>query len=174
MPICRVCNSTFPNWIRVDGTRRNVSSRRACPSCIQFKAGFRVERITPRPRYTACALCDKPNVNNRRRRCGACSTKIRRFRAKLVAIRLMGSTCSCGYSLRGDYANMAAFEFHHLRDKDFNFGNIANRSWTVIEAELRKCVLICSNCHRIEHSSRDESRFVEEAERYTGQLFALG
>jgi hypothetical protein len=62
------------------------------------------------------------------------------------------------------------FEFHHLRDKDFNFSGVANKSWDVIKMELLKCELLCSCCHRIEHSTREDVLLIAEAERYSGDL----
>ena len=48
------------------------------------------------------------------------------------------------------------FEFHHLdrRTKRFNLDlrSISNRSWREIRRESRKCILLCSNCHKEEHN----------------------
>ena len=113
-----------------------------------------------------CKLCGKPMKNNRRKRCGACNTKIRRVRCKIAAVAYLGGKCRCGYE-----GNIVAFEFHHLdpTQKEFTIGNVANKSWTVIKTELDKCILLCSNCHRIEHADRDEV-FMEEVSKYKGQV----
>lgn len=57
---------------------------------------------------------------------------------------------------------MAAFEFHHKNplEKDFQIGPAANKSWKVLEKELNKCELICSNCHKIEHSFEKDKAFL--------------
>ena len=40
-------------------------------------------------------------------------------------------------------------EFDHLADKDFAIGTaLARYGWTRIEAEIRKCEVVCANCHR--------------------------
>jgi hypothetical protein len=47
----------------------------------------------------------------------------------------------------------AAFDFHH-RDgetKDNTVGAMFHNDWEIIRVELDKCVLLCSNCHRVEH-----------------------
>jgi 5-methylcytosine-specific restriction endonuclease McrA len=116
-----------------------------------------------------CNLCDRSFESDRRRtRCQGCYTKIRRFRNKKRAIEMMGGECSiCGYKF--NYLNIAAFEFHHKNpeEKDFKIGQCANKSWKVVKAEIDKCVLLCSNCHGIEHSNvtikllREAFRFKE-------------
>jgi hypothetical protein len=115
-----------------------------------------------------CCLCSKVFEDDRNRsRCQSCNTKIRRVRAKTAAIKYLGGKCvRCGYD-----KHPAAFEFHHCKgEKDFNIGNVANRAWELIKRELDKCILLCSNCHRIEHSNRTEQKVLEEAAKYEGRI----
>lgn len=113
-----------------------------------------------------CNICNKPfnQLQGRnRKRCNSCNTKIRRYRNKLKAINLLGGKCNrCGFD------NPAALEFHHKdsSEKDFTIGNVANKSWDSIVDEVKKCELLCSNCHRIEHTTRYEKSFVEAALKY--------
>lgn len=110
-----------------------------------------------------CTLCKKNNLKDNRARCQACNTKIRRHRTKQAAVKLLGSKCvKCGWS-----GNILAFEFHHLRDKEFNVSGASNKSWVVLRKEVEKCELLCSNCHRIEHSNRNEE-FLKEVNNYKG------
>lgn len=117
-----------------------------------------------------CKLCKKQFKDYQgkgRSRCGSCNTKIRRYRTKAVAIKFLGGKCvHCGW--RG---NQAALQFHHTdpKEKDFIIGNVANKKWDVIRAELDKCVLLCANCHAIEHSSKDGDIFIKEALNYKGR-----
>ena len=58
--------------------------------------------------------------------------------------------CSkCGYNL-----HPAALEFHHLQDKKHNISRIARSGVpaNILEEEIKKCVVVCANCNRIEHS----------------------
>ncbi|MFA5023066.1 MAG: hypothetical protein WC385_02860 [Candidatus Paceibacterota bacterium] len=117
-----------------------------------------------------CKLCNK-NYNDyqgrHRARCGSCNTKIRRFRAKFAAIKFLGGECKhCGW--KGD---QAALQFHHdsPKEKDFGIGNVANKKWDFIKKELKKCTLLCANCHSIEHSTKNDLRFIEEAKNYKGK-----
>lgn len=59
----------------------------------------------------------------------------------------------CGYN-----KHPAALDFHHLdpKDKKFNITltNYPKYSKEQILDEIKKCVVLCSNCHRIEHSKK--------------------
>lgn len=117
-----------------------------------------------------CHLCHnkfKDYQGKNRARCGSCNTKIRRFRAKAAAINYLGGKCKkCSW-----HGNQAALQFHHKNssEKDFVIGNVANKNWETIKAELKKCVLLCANCHAIEHSTKSENAFLKEALNYKGR-----
>ena len=117
-----------------------------------------------------CKLCRnnfKDYQNKQRIRCGSCNTKIRRYRAKAAAVKLLGEKCiDCGWQ-----GHQAAFQFHHLnpKEKDFVIGNVANKNWESIKLELKKCVLLCANCHSIRHSTKDGEAFIKEATNYKGR-----
>lgn len=76
------------------------------------------------------------------------AVKTWRQRTKEKIVVSMGGKCVlCEYS-----KCMSALELHHLdpSKKSFSFGGIrANpKAWNLIVEELKKCILICSNCHR--------------------------
>lgn len=78
--------------------------------------------------------------------------KAYRKRTKERMILAMGSKCQCcGY----DRCNNA-LAFHHIdpSQKDLAFGHLrANpASWDKIVAELKKCILVCNNCHSEIHA----------------------
>ena len=73
-----------------------------------------------------------------------------RQRLKERATYVMGEKCQCcGYN-----RCITALEFHHLdpNQKDFSFGSNTNRSWENTKEELKKCILVCANCHREIHN----------------------
>ena len=125
--------------------------------------GFDTSRRT---HYPACVICGV-DKNRNRRVCGSCRTTIRRYRTKRKAVELLGGRCiRCGYD-----ENIAAMEFHHVKgEKEFTIGMVANKSWSIVVEELKKCELLCSNCHRIEHSNRGSEKFLIEVENYNGTL----
>ena len=48
-------------------------------------------------------------------------------------------------------------EFDHLKDKSFNVSRAVSgstRSWETILAEIKKCDIVCANCHRIRTQER--------------------
>lgn len=67
-------------------------------------------------------------------------------RKKIQAVELLGGKCQiCGYCKCND-----ALDFHHIGDdKEFNIGQAIPRwKWSRVVDELKKCVLLCANCHR--------------------------
>lgn len=74
------------------------------------------------------------------------------IKIKLKFIIKFGGCCSiCGYN-----KNISALEFHHINsnDKKFNVDarTFSNNNINVIENELIKCKLVCSNCHQEIHN----------------------
>lgn len=72
--------------------------------------------------------------------------KDRRVKNKERAVELLGGKCIiCGYN-----KCIRALEFHHLeaKNKEFSISANLNKAWSKIEDELKKCVLVCANCHR--------------------------
>lgn len=83
-----------------------------------------------------CALCNRERVREKQRE------------HKIRAVNLLGGKCSsCGYD-----KYVGALDFHHKdpEGKDFSISH-AKMSWRQIEEEIKKCVLLCANCHREEH-----------------------
>jgi predicted HNH restriction endonuclease len=70
---------------------------------------------------------------------------------KIAAINSMGGKCSvCGYS-----KNLAALTLHHQSGaKEFalDVRAFSNRTNERVEKELKKCALLCHNCHAELHN----------------------
>lgn len=79
------------------------------------------------------------------------AVKTWRKRTKTRIIDSFGGSCGiCGYN-----KCQSALELHHLDQttKEFGFGSVRATalSWDKICKELRKCILVCSNCHKEIH-----------------------
>jgi hypothetical protein len=52
--------------------------------------------------------------------------------------------------------NFSALEFHHTEPNAEEFQldlrSLSNRSWARILEEAKKCILVCSNCHKEIHN----------------------
>lgn len=76
---------------------------------------------------------------------------LRRKAIKLKALDYMGNKCI--FCLYNKYEG--ALEFHHKisSTKEFGIGQKGHsRSWDKVKAELDKCILVCSNCHKEVHA----------------------
>jgi hypothetical protein len=75
-----------------------------------------------------------------------------RRRQKQKIVEYLGGACStCGYS-----RCIAALEVHHIDPTQKKFAISVSgvpRSWDKVLEEIKKCKLLCANCHREEHFS---------------------
>jgi len=87
--------------------------------------------------------------------CKTCEAKRARenyYKARAYLRVLKDKCVRCGYN-----KNSAALEFHHPnKNKEGNVTslcktNLSSKQKALIEREMHKCVLLCSNCHREEH-----------------------
>lgn len=73
-----------------------------------------------------------------------------RIRLKERATYVLGNKCQiCGYD-----KCIQALEFHHINpeEKTLDFKDNPNRSWEKTRNEIKKCILLCANCHREVHA----------------------
>jgi len=96
--------------------------------CIDGRAGY-------------CKTCDAATVSNLRRA------------TKLKAITYKGGACS---RCSGVF-HPAVYDFHHVDplEKEADPGSLMGRKWKVVKEELDKCILLCSNCHRLTHAEEE-------------------
>lgn len=85
-------------------------------------------------------------------KCASYSVMNRRRKVKAMAVAFAGGKCKkCGYN-----KCLAALDFHHKDPSKKDFGLSVRgltKGWKFIKAEIKKCVLLCANCHREEHDS---------------------
>jgi transposase len=92
-----------------------------------------IEHVREGRGYYRCRRCRQEAVVRRRRK------------VKEILVEEAGGRCRlCGHDRR-----VAALEFHHVdpRVKEFGVAQRGARSIDLLRAEVRKCVLLCSNCH---------------------------
>lgn len=73
-----------------------------------------------------------------------------RQRLKDRLVYIMGDKCCiCGYNKTNN-----ALEFHHMdpTKKDFSLSQKSNISFARAKEEIKKCILVCANCHREIHA----------------------
>ncbi len=70
----------------------------------------------------------------------------RRKRLREIAREYKGGKCQiCGYNKCS-----RALNFHHIDPSKKNFGlseRGLTKSWEKIQEEIKKCILVCANCH---------------------------
>jgi transposase len=97
------------------------------------------------PGHGECEHVRDARGSYRCRKCRADAVVRRRRRVKQILVAEAGGRCRlCGY-----HRCVAALQFHHLdpATKEFNLARYGARSIERQRAEVRKCVLLCSNCH---------------------------
>lgn len=89
--------------------------------------------------HSWCKTCNKENTITRQRN------------LKKKCVEYLGGKCA---SCKGVY-HPAVYDFHHKDPdkKDFSLSKRSTTNFQNIVKELDKCLLLCSNCHRIEHAS---------------------
>lgn len=81
-------------------------------------------------------------------------SKIDKLSKKVKAINLLGGECNnCGEN------NIFKLSFHHINDDDkkFKINEIRGHRWSKIEEEIKKCKLLCNNCHMEHHHKLNDN-----------------
>lgn len=87
-----------------------------------------------------------------------------RNRNKQVAIDYLGGKCNdCGHV----YPHYV-YDFHHIEQdlKSANLNKLLNCSLEKVLEEIKNCVLLCANCHRIRHKAEHNRKSRPQNEIY--------
>jgi transposase len=150
------------HWLRKHGlkTRRSAGSRPREASAAARAQGLS-EVVLPCSRHGEVSHVRDSRGYFRCRTCRGEAVVRRRRRVKQILVDEAGGRCRlCGYD-----RSVVALEFHHLDPREKGFGVASGgvaRSLARVRAEVRKCVLLCSNCHaEVEAGVRSTSGIVQ-------------
>ena len=131
-----------------------------CYTCQNFKDESDFIKNTSKKDglNTICKNCSREKsrqyyTDNRIKHIRICGIKKKKVisdsRDKISEIK-----CKCGCQMGCGETTTCCLDFHHLRDKDRLISTMVARAccWKTIEKELKKCAVVCSNCHRKIHA----------------------
>ena len=72
------------------------------------------------------------------------------YKKKLADIKTASGCVDCGEK------NPIVLDFDHLKNKKYNISRMIHdgHSWASIKKEIKKCEVVCANCHRIRTHNR--------------------
>ncbi len=188
---CQDCGDTFPSSVMDNGIRRKLKGRKYCLDCSPWRGGNKKILQNYDGRNKICPVCNVPKPPEQYsynghyiskktglktlryahecKDCQVSQCKIDKLIYKKLCVDYKGGKCEhCGYD-----ESLAPFDFHHVdpNDKDFMISQVVALSRILKTRkldrktiqELDKCLLLCTNCHRLEHAkqSKKMERFVE-------------
>jgi hypothetical protein len=133
--------------------------------CFKCKESKDVEEFVPRSdnkfkRQSYCRSCKRiyDNEYHRKRSVEAKKHKNKSQKLRLqilknwIYIYLKKRGCvDCGEN------DVVVLEFDHLRDKSYNISDMLRHGYSIqnLEKEIKKCEVVCANCHRRRTAKRD-------------------
>lgn len=161
MPICKKCKKSFPNKTTINNKECSLHHRSYCLDCSPYKSktGYNLRKSRNKTQNKTCPICKRLFPYSKNNLCSSCRTLFQRNRKKEKLIKQLGDKCSrCGYN-----KCIKALEFHHIdpNNKSFNISGSLHLSMEILSSEVKKCVLLCSNCHREIHYLEHEQRCVD-------------
>jgi hypothetical protein len=137
--------STVRHWLQKFGLKSVGYQRHRSAALAAVDAGSSRFASTCR-RHGETEFLVFPNGRSRCARCNAEAVAKRRRKVRRILVEEAGGQCTlCGYA-----RCIGALHFHHLVPSEKSFAlshQGVTRSLEKARAEVRKCVLLCSNCH---------------------------
>lgn len=132
-----------------------------CKRCGQLKDVSHFNKVSNRKRgyHVWCKECLKEYDHNRHL---AQHDKIMNQKYKrrhLIHTWLIENKKNL-YCVKCGENDPCCLEFHHLNpsEKEFNISDAIKNGYSIkrIELEMKKCIVLCSNCHKKEHANNKE------------------
>lgn len=102
------------------------------------------------------------NHRNRQQRFAYKTRRVHQIKADLISASGGGCT-ECGLEFDGNCVSL--FEFHHKDPStklfSLSYAGLSNNSKAKVQEEVKKCVLLCANCHRLLHWYEDSTNMAD-------------
>lgn len=131
---------------------------KACSKCGEIKPLLDYPRKSNRKdgRGSACNQCHRlytrrHYAENREYYKNKAHNTTKKVRAFLDSLKSSTPCKDCGESYPA-----IVMDFDHLRDKDFDLSSVSSSGvgFAKVKAEIKKCDIVCSNCHRLRTAER--------------------
>lgn len=127
---------------------------RQCKKCLETKplSDFVKSKACTYGRAHTCKLCNwkirAPEYKKTRKERANYENKKNREKKSYMVNKMGGVCADCNKS----YPD-CVYDFHHLNpsEKDFKLSAVRSMDFDLIDRELSKCIMLCSNCHRVRH-----------------------
>jgi hypothetical protein len=159
MKICKKCGNKFSFTAKINGKRINLQNRRYCLECSPFGI-HNTKKLENKESKSeiecVCQICNREYIwvrskGSTRTTCNSCLVNNSRIKLKKNLVEYKGGKCEvCGIIDKDHYS---IYDFHHTnpKEKDMLISGSYCRSLKILKKEVDKCILVCSNCHRIIH-----------------------
>lgn len=176
MPNCKNCGSNFPNRTTYNDKELDLHRRSYCLICSPpgTRNGYdlRICATSIKNKVTItghkeCLICKSQIAKKFKNNiCSTCRCWYLRYQTKLKAVKFLGGKCS-----KCNCDDVECLSFHHLDPsiKEFTLSsNYGTKKWEEILEEVKKCELLCYNCHAKHHISERRLQRIKILEYYSG------
>lgn len=152
--VCKQCGNEFNLYQNIDGINTNLYRRTICLNCKPYSSNRRINAELKLDNKRQCSKCNeiKDLSHFYFTICKDCYNKSKKLdkERKREIIKSKLSCSNCGYN-----KCIAALDFHHLNpgEKEIGISQLIKKNCSIekIEEELKKCIVLCANCHRELH-----------------------
>lgn len=157
MKTCKKCNKQFKSYTYINGKHYSLTGRSYCLDCSPHgkRNGYFLRKEKTKETLDGkpgkiCPICNKiQNKYWKNNVCTTCRAAYLRHKNKMKLKQNAGGKCvKCGFD------NINILQFHHIDSdkKSFTISHFYHsKNFKSLEIETKKCILLCPNCHAMEH-----------------------